>query len=312
MKKGDVVAGILAYIAHLCELGRYSTAKSYRDALRSFKSFCGMEEIPYAYIDRERLLLYQAWLLKRGCTRNTVSTYMRRIRHIYNLAVEAGEASYIPNLFKGVFTGVENRRKRALPAEEMRRLMRGTVVDPSLRHMRLAVRLMFAFCGMAFVDLAHLRWANIREGVLSYYRQKSGSFIQIEIPSEVFPILEELAACTGKDSPYLFPFLSGAREGEDAYKEYNGALARFNRSLKSLAKAVGLTTPVSSYTIRHSFATTLKERDVPIAVISELLGHKSIRTTQIYLKGFSMERLSVVNRACFESVYLPIHKEAGG
>ena len=105
MKKEDVVAGMLAYIAHLREVGRYSTAKSYLDALRSFKCFCGMEEIPYAYIDKERLLLYQAWLSKRGCMRNTVSTYMRRIRHIYNLAVEAGEVSYIPNLFKGVFTG---------------------------------------------------------------------------------------------------------------------------------------------------------------------------------------------------------------
>ena len=101
MKKEDVVAGMLAYIAHLREVGRYSTAKSYLDALRSFKCFCGMEEIPYAYIDKERLLLYQAWLSKRGCMRNTVSTYMRRIRHIYNLAVEAGEVSYIPNLLKG-------------------------------------------------------------------------------------------------------------------------------------------------------------------------------------------------------------------
>ena len=62
MKKEDVVAGMLAYIAHLREVGRYSTAKSYLDALRSFKCFCGMEEIPYAYIDKERLLLYQEWL----------------------------------------------------------------------------------------------------------------------------------------------------------------------------------------------------------------------------------------------------------
>ena len=45
MKKEDVVAGMLAYIAHLREVGRYSTAKSYLDALRSFKCFCGMEEI---------------------------------------------------------------------------------------------------------------------------------------------------------------------------------------------------------------------------------------------------------------------------
>ena len=91
MNENDFVVGVLTYITCLREKKRYSTAKSYLDALRSFKCFCGMEEIPYAYIDKERLLLYQAWLSKRGCMRNTVSTYMRRIRHIYNLAVEAGE-----------------------------------------------------------------------------------------------------------------------------------------------------------------------------------------------------------------------------
>ena len=285
MKKEDVVAGMLAYIAHLREVGRYSTAKSYLDALRSFKCFCGMEEIPYAYIDKERLLLYQAWLSKRGCMRNTVSTYMRRIRHIYNLAVEAGEVSYIPNLFKGVFTGVESKRKKALPLDCLRSLM-GTP--------------------MAFVDFAHLRKENVKDGVLSYHRQKSGSFIRVEIPADVRLLLDELAVCTDKDSPYLFPFLSGKKTGEAAYAEYNGALLRFNRDLRSLAETCGVGEPVTSYTIRHSFATTLKEQDVPIEMISELLGHTSIKTTQIYLKSFSLERLSAVNRACFESVYKPV------
>ena len=68
---------------------------------------------------------------------------------------------------------------------------------------------MFLFCGMAFVDLAHLRKEDIKEGILSYYRQKSGSLIQVEIPAEAQGLLNELAADTTEDSPYLFPFLEG-------------------------------------------------------------------------------------------------------
>ena len=98
MNENDFVVGVLTYITCLREKKRYSTAKSYQDALRSFKCFCGREEIPYAYINRDTLLRYQSWLLAKGCARNTVSTYMRRIRHIYNLAVEVGEAAYIPHL----------------------------------------------------------------------------------------------------------------------------------------------------------------------------------------------------------------------
>ena len=87
MKKEDVVAGMLAYIAHLREVGRYSTAKSYQDALNSFMRFCGLEVIPYIYVNKENLRRYQAFLLNKGCTWNTVSTYMRRIRCVYNMAV---------------------------------------------------------------------------------------------------------------------------------------------------------------------------------------------------------------------------------
>ena len=102
------------------------------------------------------------------------------------------------------------------------------------------------------------------------------------------------------------PVSEREKTGEAAYAEYNGALLRFNRDLRSLAETCGVGEPVTSYTIRHSFATTLKEQDVPIEMISELLGHTSIKTTQIYLKSFSLERLSAVNRACFESVYKPV------
>ena len=187
---------------------------------------------------------------------------MRRIRHIYNLAMEAGEAPFVPNLFKDVFTGVESKRKKALPQEMLERMFNAELEDPSLRRVQLTVRLMFAFSGIAFVDLTHLKWENIRDGILQYHRQKSGSLIQLEIPSGALRLLEELSACTAKESLYLFPFLSGTRTGEAAYKEYNRTLSRFNHDLKLLARSTGVTLPVTSYTIRHSFASFLKEQDV--------------------------------------------------
>ena len=47
----------------------------------------------------------------------------------------------------------------------------------------------------------------------------------------------------------------------------------------------------------------LKEQNVPIEMISELLGHKSIKTTQIYLRSFSLGKMTEVNSACFGGVY---------
>ena len=59
MKQYDLAEGMRMYIARLREQGRYSSAKSYQDALNSFKRFRGREEIPYTYINNENLLFYQ-------------------------------------------------------------------------------------------------------------------------------------------------------------------------------------------------------------------------------------------------------------
>lgn len=302
MRRNSFTEGIRQYQTHLVAKGKFSTAKSYQDALNSLIRFFGREEIAYGDITRASLCRYQDDLLGRGRARNTVSTYMRRVRCVYNLAVESGEAPYVPGLFRGIFTGVESRRKKAVTQEELRDLITTPVGEEKLRRTQLVVSLMFQYGGMAFVDLSHLRAGNFREGVLDYRRQKTGTPMRILIPEATRTPFRTLAAHTRPGSPYLFPFLSGTKSGEAAYREYNASLARFNRDLKALARATGVTATVSSYTIRHSFASILKEQDVPIEMISELLGHKSIKTTQIYLKSFSLEKMAAVSRRCFEKV----------
>lgn len=61
MEKKDLVEGMRLYIYKLRVDGRYSTAKSYQDALNSFMRFCGLEVIPYIYVNKENLRRYQAF-----------------------------------------------------------------------------------------------------------------------------------------------------------------------------------------------------------------------------------------------------------
>ena len=242
-------------------------------------------------------------MLEKGCLRNTISTYIRRLRCIYNKAVEKGEAAFIPSLFKGVFTGVESQRKKSLPPGDLNRLMTVPVKGEKLRKTQLALCLMFQYGGMSFVDFAHLNRGNIKNGILDYNRQKTGTSMRLEVLDTAEAMYKELAGERAGGSGYLFPFLSGTKNGHEEYLEYNAALSRFNRNLKTLKEVAGIVSDVTSYTIRHSFAMSLKEQNVPIEMISELLGHKSIKTTQIYLRSFSLEKMTVVNKSCFENVY---------
>lgn len=57
-----------------------------------------------------------------------------------------------------------------------------------------------------------------------------------------------------------------------------------------------LAQPITFHVARHSWATTAKYRGVPLEMISESLGHKSIKTTQIYLKGFGLKERTEVNK----------------
>ena len=289
------------YIGRLRKEGRHSTAHVYKNAIFSFSKFCGTSNVSFRQVTRERLRRYGQYLYECGLKPNTISTYMRMLRSIYNRGVEAGSAPYVPRLFHDVYTGVDVRQKKALPAGELHRLLYEDPKSERLRRTQTIAALMFQFCGMSFADLAHLEKSALDQSVLRYNRIKTKTPMSVEVLDTARGMINQLRSNQEPipDCPdYLFDILCGnkKRKDERAYREYQSALRRFNNCLKDLARALRLNSPVSSYTLRHSWATTAKYRGVPIEMISESLGHKSIKTTQIYLKGFELRERTEVNK----------------
>ena len=287
-----------AYIRKLQEEGRYSTAHVYKNAVLSFTKFCATPGISFAQITRDSLRRYGQYLHEYGLRPNTVSTYLRSI---YNRGVEAGIARFIPRLFRDVYTGVDVRQKKALPPNELHTLLYKTPPSEHLSRTQAIARLMFQFCGMPFSDLAHIEKSALEQGVLRYNRVKTGTPMSLEI---LDMSKKEMNRLRNNNEPredypdYLFNIMKGdkPRKDEGVYKEYQSALRRFNNQLKSLSKELHLKSPVTSYTIRHSWATNAKYQGISIEMISESLGHKSIKTTQTYLKGFGLKERTEANR----------------
>ena len=69
----------------------------------------------------------------------------------------------------------------------------------------------------------------------------------------------------------------------------------FQRALKKAAKQTDITKSISPHTLRHCFATHLLEAGYDIRTVQELLGHKDVRTTQIYLHTMNRPGLGVVS-----------------
>jgi integrase len=151
----------------------------------------------------------------------------------------------------------------------------------------------FYLMGVSFVDLAFLTHENIVDSRIEYTRRKTGQLHSIKITEPLETLLGRYLI-KNAGSGTLLGVVKGRTE-EARYTQARDELRRYNRSLKQLGEMVGLSAPITSYTARHSYATIAKSKNVPVAVISEALGHETIEMTQTYLAEFETDVLDRYN-----------------
>ena len=296
----------LECIDRLKKEGRYSTAHLYDNALRSYTEYLNKPTVQFRDFSREKLRLYERWLIVKNKLSNTISTYMRMLRSIYNKGVDAGHAVYVLRLFHDVYTGVDTTHKKSLPRKELHTLLYKDPGTDLLRRTQCTARLLYQLCGMPFVDFVHTRNSDVTDGVLEYHRIKTGTKVCVKILQPVIDTMHHFyrISCDLRNKQNNRHAVVVNRDKEQiktysGYFNYQSLLRAFNYRLKVLADTLGVHSHVSSYTLRHSWATTAKKIGASIEKISESLGHKSIRTTQIYLSSFSASELATINsRAC--------------
>ena len=297
-----VFAFVEKQIACLRADGKLGTARNYRRTLNRFSGFLNGADIPFSLLDERLVGRYNDWLQRRRIVRNTVSFYMRVLRAVFNKAVREG---IVPQSspFRNVYTGVDRTRKRAVGEETVIRLRRLNLEhSPSLALARDIF--IFSYCarGMAFVDIAFLRKQDIAGGTIRYVRRKTGQYLTIRIEPCMGDIIERYSQVT-RTSDYVFPLLN-AKDPVRVFSQYQTALGYYNRRLKRLADLLELEMPLSSYTSRHTWATTARNHNVPLSVISAGMGHASEKTTQIYLASLESSVIDQANRSIIASLYV--------
>ena len=157
-----------------------------------------------------------------------------------------------------------------LTDEEIQRIMQKDFEIPRLEMVR-DVFILSCFCGLAYIDVAHLTQENIitldNRPWIIINRQKTN--VQSNIPLLEIPqmILDKYKGKT-KDNR-LLPVLSNQK---------------INAYLKEIADLCGIKKRLSYHLARHTFATMLLSKGVPIESVSKMLGHTNIKTTQIYAR----------------------------
>ena len=275
--------------------GNFGTAHVYRSSLNAIIAYRGKKDFVFSEVTSEWLKGFEVYLRSRGCSWNTVSTYLRTFRAVYNRAVDLQKAPYVPYLFRSVYTGTRADHKRALGDEDMKKvftkLSRASGAPLAVYQAQELFILMFSLRGMPFVDLAYLRKSDLRDNVITYRRRKTGQQLFIRWEKCMQEILDKYPV---NETEYLLPIIT--KRDEDYRKQYANELHRVNHLLKKIGKQLDLPIPLTMYVGRHSWASIAKSRNVPISVISEGMGHDSENTTQIYLASLDTTVVDKANK----------------
>ena len=270
------------------------------------------EKLPervFPEIDIKYVKSFDVFLQKRECKGNTRKFYFKTLRAVLNKAIQDGEASETTYPFgKGGFSISaleEETAKRYLPHDSMMKL-KTTVMDNAVLERTRRLFLFSYYCyGISFIDAALLTKKNIIRynggNYIVYKRNKTKEAkkvkpIQIKITSEIQELMDWFSANTLLVEDYLLPIVSIAGyKGEQLYNHIRSRFGRNNKNLTNLAKALEITDiKLTSYVSRHTMAMTLQDNQVPREVISQILGHSDLATTNTYLDSFAS---SVIDEA---------------
>ena len=288
-----VFAFLQEQVTRQAQMRRQGTARTYGNAFRSFKKFREGTDLIFEDLSSDMMERYEAWLLDRRLKQNSISCYLRTLSTLIHKAADEG---WLPdrNLFDHVRLSYVKTTKRAISVNELKAIADLQLSrDSTIAFARDLFMFSFYMLGMPFVDIAFLRKVDLKNGMLTYCRKKTNQCLTVAWEKEQQEIVDRYAHLV-EGSPYLLPVIRTADGTE--YNQYQCMLENVNRALKKIGEMVGLHVPLTTYVARHTWASIARDMDVNIAVISEGMGHRSLKTTQVYLSSIDTSKINEANR----------------
>jgi integrase len=251
---------------------KYNTTLDHTIAFMKWKfqkSNIDISRITYSFITDFEFYLKS----EKKCNHNSTIKYLRNLRKIINLCIKNGWLTKDP--FFGFKMTTKEVIRDILTEEELQRIINKNFGNQRLNQIR-DIFVFSCFTGLAYVDAKKLKRSEIVIGIDGerwIYTQRKKT-----------------------DSPTRIPLLPNVQEIMDRYKEHPQCLVedcllpvpsnvKMNAYLKEIADICKIDKLLTFHIARHTFATTVTlNNGVPIETVSKMLGHKSIKITQIYAK----------------------------
>ena len=277
----------LAYFEKLAihRLNSKGNYGNWDSAYKHLLNFAGDRDITFEDVDEAFLNRFKHYLQNEKLTKsekklsqNSCHSYYNKIRAALR---QAFEEKIIPDnpasRVRGIKAGETERE--FLTKEEVERITNFNCNPPILK-----VAFLFSILtGLRWSDIQKMTWSEVRGSVtegwfIRYQQKKTKDF-------EVLPITQEARDLLGESKEPHERTFRGLRYSAHV----NVALSRW--MLKS-----GIHRNITFHCARHTHATLLLSEGVDIYVVSKLLGHKHIKTTEIYAKVTNLKKTEAINK----------------
>lgn len=231
--------------------------------LQEFRPGLDFKDITYTFLKD-----FEVYLREKGNGINTVAKHLRQLRTLVNEAINQGYIHADAYPFRKFKIKQEKGRHEFLTPDELKKLENLEVHDLKLRHVLDA----FLFCcyvGLRFSDFCQLKQSNFikvnGKKWLHFKSIKTG--IELRLPLH---LLFEGRALSILDKYDITEFAN------------LGSNSEVNKSLSVIIGMTRIKKHITYHTARHTCATLLIHQGVPITTVQRLLGHTSVKTTEIY------------------------------
>jgi len=231
----------------------------------------GVRDIPLRELNISFIERFDSFLrVERGLAACTVSSYTITLRKIVRRAIAQGTLRRDP--FAAYVPQPAPRKCRHMTAEELERFMGVPLDDKRLCHTR-DMFVFSTFSGLSYADMCQLSEENIQKSGngglrIVIERQKTGTRCDI-------PLLDIPRRIMEKYAP--------ERKGSRLFNMVSISCVEVH--LNRIAALCGIDRRITYHQSRHNFGTLITlSQGVPLETVSQMMGHRCIRTTQIYAK----------------------------
>lgn len=300
--KSNVIEHYIKTIEVLRTSGQISTSVSYDSSLKSILNFLESkgkrtDKLSFYTITPQFLNEYEIFMLTEGKSTTTIGIYLRPLRAIFNAAIgKIIDRAYYPFGKDKFKIPAGKKTKKAFKDRELKLLFDGQPKDEYQAKAKAFWFFSFSCNGMNIKDILNLKFKDFQNDSFSFIREKTKN--TSETPQEITVILTPFAKSVISEygnpnqapKNFVFPFVDRTQSQAKQHAQVQNFTRFINQHFKKYAASLGITSEVSTYWARHSFATRAIRNKASMEFVSEALGHSDLKTTKGYFAGFESDQ----------------------